>query len=174
MIRLLTQVLGQDPSGCCAEKRLRGIKGRSSEGTSWGAAARIRATGWWWPRSRGVQVGLVRSGPTLTTAAAKLAELATRPDVEWGKDRRQGGHQGLWPEHCTSDAELSRTQRSRPGAAGGWGEIRNATLNLQHELPNRHPPWLIKILFRSLQVQLTYTEHLLCGTHCGVRCWLPF
>lgn len=32
------------PSGCCAEKRLQGIKGRRKE-MSWGAAARVWATG---------------------------------------------------------------------------------------------------------------------------------
>lgn len=40
-------------------------------------------------------MGLVRSGPTLTTAAAKLAELATRPDVEYeGKTEGKEGTKG--------------------------------------------------------------------------------
>lgn len=50
----------------------------------------------------------------------RLTELADWLDVEYEGDRRQGHHQGtIGSGLSTPDAELSRPQRSRPGAIRG-------------------------------------------------------
>lgn len=105
---------------CCAEKQLQGTR-RQVWGLG-GAIVRIGAPGWWWlctrGAPRGVEEELVRSGQILTRAVGEAGRISRHAGCGmWVKDRRKEVTKGSGLN--LSDAELSRTQRSRLGAGRG-------------------------------------------------------